>query len=391
MKQNVLSKIIRSVLWRTGIGRKTAEWFWHNRSEGAGFEPLRYREENVFDELPTYFDSPEYSAFIKADNKHNTRQAEYVVAIDNVLLEPERLLGIRAGREVVEQTVVYKWDRQYPYILPYLLHPRECETLPMAMLYDGSATRNYYHHFVDALSQLTLLPQTTVPKDIPLLITRAMYEMPFFQYLYQRSVLFKGMNWRIVEPGEWLQVNKLYKIQAMQWDTSTWRQMRAIYELPDSRPTRRVFLNRDSRYVGRYLSNESEVEAMLHRHGFETVFAERLSMAEQAQLFQETEYLVALTGAGLIQQFFMNPQYGHVIEVMPANRLMPEYYWQGFKLGMHYYDVVVGGAMAIREGKDYAMNVDTLEAAVVRMLANTSLTATYGRTVMPTIAHSTNV
>ena len=104
--------------------------------------------------------------------------------------------------------------------------------------------------------------------------------------------------------------------------------MRAIYELLERRSFRRVFLNRDGTQVGRFLSNEKEVEAMLQRYGFETVFAERLTMDEQTTLFQETEYLVALTGAGLIQQFFMDPDHGHVIEVMPANRLMPEYYWQ---------------------------------------------------------------
>ncbi|MDB5268412.1 MAG: hypothetical protein JWP58_1452, partial [Hymenobacter sp.] len=285
--------------------------------------------------------------------------------------------------ELVEQTIVYKWDRQYPYILPYLTAPTRREKLPAAILYDGSATRNYYHHFVDALSQLTFLPQTGIPMDLPLLISRAMFQQSFFQYLYGRSHAFRGMNWRIVEPGEWLEIGKLYKVQAMQWDPATWRKMRAIYELPERRSFRRVFLNRDGTQVGRFLSNEKEVEAMLQRYGFETVFAERLTMDEQTTLFQETEYLVALTGAGLIQQFFMDPDRGHVIEVMPANRLMPEYYWQGGKLGMRYYDVVVGGPMTVREGKDYHMDVAQLEAAVQRMLANTSPTPVLGHTVMP--------
>jgi len=382
MKIGFLNRAVRSLLWRTGIGRKTAELFWRNRSEGSGYNVLSYREENVFDALPAEFDSLEYSAFIKWDNDRNTCKAEYAIAVDNVLLEPERLIGIRAGREVVEQTVVYKWDRQYPYILPYLTGKHQRKTLPAAILYDGSATRNYYHHFVDALSQLTFLPLSGIPRGLPLLISRAMFQQSFFQYLYERSTYFRSLNWRVVEPNEWLEIKTLYKVQAMQWDPATWRKMRAIYELPERRSFRRVFLNRDGRHVGRYLSNEKEVEAMLHRHGFETVFAERLTMDEQTTLFQETEYLVALTGAGLIQQFFMNPDQGHVIEVMPANRLMPEYYWQGAKLGMRYYDVVVGGPMTIREGKDYHMDVAQLEAAVRRMLANTSPSPVLGRTVM---------
>ncbi|MDB5270506.1 MAG: hypothetical protein JWP58_3546, partial [Hymenobacter sp.] len=97
MKTGFVNRAVRSLLWRTGVGRKTAEWFWNNRSEGSGYHVLSYREENVFDDLPTAFDSAEYSAFIKWDNDRNTRQAEYAMAIDDVLLEPERLLGIRAG------------------------------------------------------------------------------------------------------------------------------------------------------------------------------------------------------------------------------------------------------------------------------------------------------
>jgi hypothetical protein len=77
----------------------------------------------------------------------------------------------------------------------------------------------------------------------------------------------------------------------------------------------------------------------------------------------------------------MNPAFGNVIEIMPENRLMPEYYWQGSTLGMHYYDVVVGGKM--RDGKDYLVDLVELEAAVQRMLANEHAGRIYGRTALP--------
>ena len=377
-----INKAVRSVLWRTGLGRKAGETFWHVRREGPGYQTLRFREKRVFDEVPTDFDNAEFSAYMKSENAKHTQQSEYVLTIEDVLLEPERLLGIRAGRELVGQTVVYTVDHQYPYILPFLLGQHQRKPLAEAILYDGSATRNYYHHFVDALSQLVFLPASGVPLHLPLLVSRAMYEKDFFQYLYKRSAYFRNFNWRIVEPNEWLQVKKLYKVQAMQWSPATWQQMRRLYELPEARPLRRVFLNRDRKQVGRYLSNEQEVEAMLHRHGFETVFAEHLSMEQQTQLFQETHYLVALHGAGLIQQFFMNPDYGHVIEIMPADRLMPLFYYQGVKLRMRYFDVVVGGPLMGPGSNEYHVDVVSLEKSVQRMLTNTSPNPVYGRTVM---------
>lgn len=377
-----INRAIRSLLWRTGVGRKVAEWFWHIRDNGPGYEVLYYHEEDVFDNIPTSFDSDLFNAYVKADNARYMRQSQFVVRIEDVLLEPERLLGIRAGREVVDQTVVYKGDRQYPYILNFLLKRGKRTMLPEAILYDGSATRNYYHHFVDALSQLTILPSSKIPAHLPLLITRAMFENTFFQYLYKRSSYFKNQNWYVVEPNEWIEVKNLYKVRALVWAPTTWKQMRLMYELPDKRPFRKVFLNRDRNLVGRYLTNEKEIEEMLRRHGFETVFAERLSMEEQTQLFQETEYLVALHGAGLIQQFFMNPNYGHIIEVMPANRLMPLYLWQAVKIGVRYFDVVIGDSLTGTDDKDYFLDTEKLESAVKRMLTNTSLRPVYGHTII---------
>jgi capsular polysaccharide biosynthesis protein len=376
--QNILTRFTRFVLWRTGLGRKVAARFWQIRSDDSVHEQLLMRQENVFDDLPTEFDDPVFSAFLAEDSAKWNTQTEYVIGIDDVLIEPERLLGTSGFNGLIEQTVVFKHDRQYPYILPHLLHRNSAKPLEKAVLYDGSATRNYYHHFVDALSSLTVWDRTDLPRDLPLLVNRYVYEQPFFQYLYKRSHQFRSLNWRIVEPGEWLRVGKLYKMQALHFSKDTWHQMRQMYEMPESRPHRRVFLNRDRKLYSRYLTNEDEVWAMLQRHGFEMVLAEHLTIDQQAQMFQETEHMVALHGAGMIQMFYMNPEFSQVIELMPADYLMPLYYWQAYTMGMRYYDVVVGGEL--QNGKDYAVDLQKLEAAVVRMLANDSPTPVYGKT-----------
>jgi len=382
--QKTLTKLIRSALWRTGVGVWTATRYWRVQSTGPGYEVLLDQEADVFADLPTDFNNTAFSNFIARDSARWSRQRESVIAVADVLLEPERLLGTRAGRELVDQSVVYKHDRQYPYILPHLLHQnRPTQVLAEAIYYDGSATRNYYHHFVDALSRLYVLEKAGISDSLPLLITRQMFDQEFFQYLYRRSEQFRQLNWYVVEPGQWVQVQRLYFAQARHYDPATWQVMRKQYDLRDVRSQRRIFLNRDRHRYGRYLTNEAEAIALLNRYGFENTFAEHLTITEQAELFANTEYLIALTGAGLIQQFFMNPACGSVIEIMPANRLMPEYYWQGSTLGMRYYDVVVGGEM--HDGKDYPVDLVELEAAVQRMLANEHAGRVYGRTALPAL------
>ena len=371
-----LNKASRNVLWRTGLGRLVAERYWQNRDSGEGFRFLYREKEDVFADIPARFSDVAFSEFIAADSKRWSMQESLVVEITDVTLEPERLLGTRAGRHLVEQTVTYKHDRQYPYILPNLLRPANLTEFDEAIWYDGSATRNYYHHFVDALSGLSQFKHSGLAPKTPLLITRQMYETIFFQYLFQRSAELQKLNWYVVGDKEWIRVKKLYKFQTAPFSSASWRAMRERYALPNLTPWRKVFLNRDRKRFGRYLDNENETVAMLKQHGFEEVFAENLTIEQQAILFQETKYLVALTGAGLIQQFFMNYEHAHVIEIMPRNRLMPEYYWQAYTLGIKYFDVVVGGPM--RDGKEYRVDVIQLTAAVELMFKPQPLGRTYG-------------
>ena len=369
------------MLWRSGLGRRVAEQYWQSHDSGEGFHFSHREKEDVFADIPTRFSDAIFSEFIATDSKRWSVQESFVVEIADVTLEPERLLGTRPGRQLVEQTIIYKHDRQYPFILPHLLRPAKPTVLETGIWYDGSATRNYYHHLVNALISLQQMERSGLPFDTPVLITRKMYEQIYFQNLYKRSTQFQKLNWYVVGDQEWVRVKKLYKFQTAPFNPAAWNTMRAMYALPNLKPWRKVFLNRDRKRYGRYLTNEQEILDMLKQFGFEEVFAENLTIEQQAQMFQETEYLVALTGAGLIQQFFMNYAHGHVIETMPRNRLMPEYYWQAYTIGMKYYDVVVGGDM--RDGKDYPVDVIVLKAAVERMLNNQQLGRVYGLTELP--------
>lgn len=379
-----LTNSIRTLLWRTGLGTKVAARYWKAREEGEGFRFLYHYTEDVFASTPTLFADPIFSKFIAEDNKRWTMQESFVLEVTDVLLEPERLLGIRSGRQLVEQTVVYKFARQYPYILNYVLRPANPTELDAAIWYDGSATRNYYHHLADALISLQQLQRSGLPSNVPVLITREMFETVYFQYLYQRSVELRKLNWYVVGDKEWVRVKKLYKFQTAMFNQPAWRAMRELYALPNLKPWRKVFLNRDKNRYGRYLANEQEVLNMLKRYDFEEVFAENLTIEEQAQMFQETEYLVALHGAGMIQMFFMNYAHSHVIEIMPRNYLQPLYYWQAYTMGIRYFDVVVGGDM--RDGKEYPVDVAALELAVTRMLSDEQSERVYGLTKLPAVS-----
>ena len=363
-----LKRIIRSFLWRSRIGRYIAEKFWKKVSNGKGLRYLYYNEAEIFADIPSEFPDPVISAFIKQDSKRWSKQNEFILEIENALVEPERCLAIRNWNELIDQSVVTKFDYQFPYILPYLINRKKTVQIDQAVLYDGSATRNYYHHFVNALNSLYIhFSKQMLPADIPFIISRKMFNQPFFQFIYQRSEELRRLNWHIQEEGEWLKVKKLYKLQCLHFDPKPWQWCRKLYQLDVVRPYRKVFINRDKRRFGRYLQNEQEIVSLLQRYGFEMRFMEDMGIEEQARLFQEAKYVVALTGMALIQQFFMNYDEAHVIEIMPNNRLMPEYYWQANTMGISYYDIIVGGDMV--KGKAYTLDPLVLENAIKRMFS----------------------
>lgn len=391
-----LQRALRSFLWRSGLGRSTAQKYWKVKGSGAGMRYLYFREAAVIPDLPIAFEEAVFNRFVRRDlgKWEIQQQAEYVLEVDNVLIEPERCLGTTGANVLVEQTVVFTADHQYPYILPHLLNRRRARRIPAAVLYDGSATRNLYHHLVETVCRLSMLQRVGLPPDIPVIVNRFVYDNPFFQYLLGRSPQFSAYNWLVLEKNEWLRVEKLYRPKALYFAKESWDFTREMYQLEPVVPTRRVFLSRDKKRFTRGLCNEEAVYAMLRRYGFEIAYAEHLSMEEQIRLFQETEYLVALTGMGLVQQFFMCYEKAHIIEIVPVNRLMPEYYCQGFSLGMKYYDVVLGedvdGVPLSEEAhkryeglKEYEVNVEKLERAVTRMLNAPAGRRVYGTAELP--------
>jgi len=87
---------------------------------------------------------------------------------------------------------------------------------------------------------------------------------------------------------------------------------------------RRVFLSRqDSRKV----SNISEIEALLARYGFVTIFPENISPGDQFRLFREAETIVAIHGAGMALLLY-RPEAARlrqIVEIMPCGHMTDFY------------------------------------------------------------------
>ena len=116
----------------------------------------------------------------------------------------------------------------------------------------------------------------------------------------------------------------------------------------------------------RKINNIEEVETVLSRNDFETVYLEGMSVVDQILLFQSAEFVVGPHGAGLSNLVFCEPG-TKVIELMPCVEMRP-FFWQiseklGLVHGLQFCAPVEGS------GFQASINVNTKKLqALIRML-----------------------
>lgn len=83
---------------------------------------------------------------------------------------------------------------------------------------------------------------------------------------------------------------------------------------------RHVFLARRRQ---RAITNQSDVEAVLHPLGYVTIYPEDLSAADQFRLFNTAERIVAVHGAGLAPLLYRHPDspLRHLVEILPCGHM----------------------------------------------------------------------
>lgn len=375
-------KAIRSAMFRSGLTARLGPAYWRPTADAPYIDVLHRRSVEMFSGIPVEFSDPAYGAMIGPDTARWSRFDETITAVDDAWVEPSRCQIIGPDGRLVLQSVSHAALPLFPSAWGFARRGRG-HPISEAVVYDGFASTNYYHHLIECLPTIPfLLERSGLARGLPLIVNRWIYESPYFAYLRGRSAEFAGLNWRVLEPGEWLRVGRAYRLHAAPFDRASFAAIRALYGRVSEPRGRRLFLSRDPKMYGRGVRNESEVAALLGDYGFETVYAEHHSLEEQQQIFEECEHLVALQGMGLVQQMFMEPSRGHVLELIPRNRLQSEYYWQGWTLGMRFYDVQTGSALDATGM--YRVDPARLATRVKRMLDHPAGQRRYGETLLAT-------
>lgn len=277
--------------------------------------PVNFREEDKrhFDEWKSYDTFP-HDLFL-ARNSWLTD--------DGIVLKKHRTF-IRALPHPI-----FRFKYGVLYNLKTRLFYRNQKTDPgkkYVLFYDNWSWNNYFHWIIDGLCRAQLVrknvtEQFTVvlPEASPKYITETLRLFGFadFEYL--------GKNTRAG-------IHELYVMNYAAWSGQQHpvilEDMRSTVfhalDISNAKPFRKIYVSRGKQF-SRRITNETEVLEVLRDRGYELVYFEGMSFADQVKLMHEVTHFVTSHGANMTNLVFLQPG-ARILELI--NNRKPNFcYW----------------------------------------------------------------
>lgn len=239
------------------------------------------------------------------------------------------------------------------------------------VFYNGNL-QNYYHWLVEGLLGLEVLHQALGPHSGRKIVLPKSREIAAV-FDHRATVAATGFGeYEVLEAGEnfikvreaiWMESDHIHNIPAP-YVKSFQQRVAGLYTSFRSVRKKRLLVAR--RGPARKIHNLEQIQALLSRYDFETVYLEGMSFRDQILLFLNAEFVISPHGAGLANLLFCEPG-TKVIELMPSAELRPFFWLISEKLelvhGMQFCAPVGEGDFQA----EMHVDIDKLEA-LVRML-----------------------
>jgi capsular polysaccharide biosynthesis protein len=228
---------------------------------------------------------------------------------------------------------------------------------------------HYYHWFNDNLTRLCYAMEA-LPDDVQYLVP------PRMQQFQRDSLALLGIPEARVLPKPGSEVWELETLflatassscGATRPDSIEWLRGRLLRgaRVAGNGRHRRIYISRQDA-PGRRVSNDRDVEALLHSYGFESCVAAHLSLREQVALFSTAEAIVAAHGAGLTNMLYAPPG-ALVVEMVDTKSHSVGYiYWtMAEALGHEYWYFTIDSiADGHSERPDTFVPIEKLQATL---------------------------
>ena len=198
-------------------------------------------------------------------------------------------------------------------------------------------SKGYFHWLADALTRLWVMRDRL---DDLLLLLPAGYES--LDYVRSSLEAFAVKNVEFIRPNEVLEIASLlmpsHTAPSGHYNEEIIRSVRSVLlsAYGGSGQAKKIYISRQHA-AKRRIVNEDEVAQVLRRSGFETIYAEELSFAQQVQICSRARCIVSNHGAGLTNMLFM-PEGGSVLELRhQTDRINNCYFTLSSALNLNYF------------------------------------------------------
>ena len=272
---------------------------------------------------------------IKSDLSEGKDYHQYALLIKNAIVYGNANLIDLTSKKVLFDMPVFDESRRYQYnndntkivkikgnnIFYWKGITRKMEK---AICMVGNFSWNYYHFLYEFVVKFIQLNKLNIPLDTPVLIDQICLEIPQYKELLDIAnnkgyKLIGADRRRRVKVGELIYIsspnfippntkNNDFRADDVQFNINTLHNLRN-YLLPYSSQKefpKRIFISRKNASSRRKF-NENEVIQLFSEYGFEVVFPETLSVADQISLFNQAEWIVGGSGAAFTNLLFCRP------------------------------------------------------------------------------------
>lgn len=247
---------------------------------------------------------------------------------ENVWLDPDFGWVIPSPLKIFKYSFPYSedpWDqmKRRPRTLKYLNKKSNTRVIEKGASF-RFGWQNYYHFFMDGLTQLNALDAFDPKGEIPIILPDHYNKNRFARDFF--SKIFPNNREIIVQSSEeYLFVKELYLLKE---DILSYSLDQVIDQIrPSSKlvDDKKIFITRNS-HSRRTIRNKNEIMPILKDFGFEVVDCNEMGLVEQANLFSSASHVAGIHGAGLVNTIFKKGGNLKVLEIAPGLDFQPEHY-----------------------------------------------------------------
>lgn len=262
----------------------------------------------------------------------------YLKSISNVLVTPDSI--VYQNGFLVDETLYSKENKHYYQIRYFLKRFFFSKKITLNqnkkyLLATDSESAGHFHWFTEVLPRLLCVKE--IAEEFVLMLPNK----PYIREIALDSLKISNLNFEdilLMKESELYRVKNLYYISKIsrtgQIYDDLMREINSLFISNKEKGEGKIYISRQKAQFRKIL-NENEFTEMLKNNGFEILYGEDLSLAEQIDIFSSCETLLGIHGAGLTNCLFMNPP-SNLIEIR-KNEVNVGYWFLADSLNHNYY------------------------------------------------------